>query len=107
MGAHAMQRMTVNQKLGISGRMLRAVGALLVAELIMGAVATATFMPDRQVAQRQAFPVSPSIFPVAPGDTIADRVLGQMDFSHNSGNFVDASTLSIGILAATGVAVDR
>lgn len=31
--------------------------------------------------------------PVGPGDTIADRVLGQPDFIHNNGNGVDPASL--------------
>ena len=51
-----MQRMTVNQKLGISGRMLRGIAALFATGLIVASVAAATFMPDRQVVQRLTFP---------------------------------------------------
>jgi len=44
---------------------------------------------------------------VASGDTIADRELGQPDFLHNSANFVDAQSLSLGFSSNAGVAVDQ
>jgi hypothetical protein len=95
----------MSQKRSNSGRMLSAIVALFGAGLMLASVAAAMFMPDRQVVQRLSFPVASSTFPVGPGDTIADRVLGQMDFFHNSGNFVDASTLRL--LFASQVAIDQ
>jgi len=63
---------------------------------------------DRQLAARQSIPPPSPLFvsPVGPGDTIADRELGQPDFLHNSANFVDAQSLSLGS-TNSGVAVDQ
>ena len=84
-------------------------GALIVlAEVVSipAFVPAISFMADRQDAQRLSFPVAKSSFVVAAGDTIADRVLGQMDFIHNTQNFADASTLDIQ-RSGTGVAIDQ
>ena len=69
------------------------------------AAQTQSFMPDRQVVQRLLFPIAASSFPVAAGDTIADHVLGQMDFVHATQNFAYASTLDLQRSLA-GVAID-
>ena len=86
---------------------------LLLSILISAAIASIpalapafSFMADRQDAQRLAFPVAPSGFVVSAGDTIADRVLGQMDFVHATQNFADASTLDLSRSAAK-VAIDQ
>lgn len=96
----------MNQRRCNKGRLLRAIVGLLVAGLMVVSPAAATFMPDRQVAQRLVFPVSNSSFPVAAGDTIADRVLGQMDFVHAAQNFATGSTLDLARSRA-GVAIDQ
>ncbi len=64
------------------------------------------FWPDRQLVQRLNFPVADSPFPVAAGDTVADHVLGQMDFAHGTLNFATASTLDLQRSQA-GIAIDR
>ena len=47
------------------------------------------------------------VTPVAAGDTIADRVLGQFDFFHNTANFVDAESLATNLINSfAGVVVD-
>ena len=87
--------------------------AILLAAIALLAVAVVplsldafSFMPDRQVSQRLLFPIADSPFPVAAGDTIADRELGQMDFAHGTQNFADASTLDLSRVAG-GVAIDQ
>ncbi len=79
----------------------------------MGALALASgaavqLRLDRQLAARQSIPPPSPLFvsPVGPGDTIADRELGQPDFLHNSANFVDPQSLSLGS-TNSGVAVDQ
>ena len=96
----------MNRRLGWHrrGLLFGALFALAMAVSIAAVVQATTFMPDRQVAQRLSFPVSPSAFPVAAGDTIADRVLGQMDFVHATQNFATASTFDF-FFARPGVAV--
>jgi len=77
-----------------------------VALLIPTTARSQTFLPDGRAAERQLFPVTKSEFAVAAGDTIADRVLGQMDFVHATQNFADASTLDIQ-RSLGAVAIDR
>lgn len=64
---------------------------------------------DRQLAARQSVPPASPLFvsPVALGDTIADRELGQPDFLHNSANFVGPQSLSLYSTSIPGVAIDQ
>jgi sugar lactone lactonase YvrE len=98
----------MNPRLGWyrSGLLFGALFALAIGVLIPGVVRAAKFMSDSQDAQRPLFPVAKSNFIVAAGDTIADRVLGQMDFVHATENFATASTLDLGRSFA-GVAIDQ
>lgn len=98
-----MRRRFGSHKFGI---VLIATVALAAAGLLSSDVGALSFMADRQDAQRLSFPVAKSSFVVAAGDTIADRVLGQMDFTHATENFADASTLDMERSVA-GVAIDQ
>jgi len=80
--------------------------SVLVAAAPSASSQTLTAASRDQHAERLSFPLVISKFPVAAGDTFADRVLGQMDFAHATQNFATASTLDLqGSLA--GVAIDQ
>jgi sugar lactone lactonase YvrE len=98
----------MRRKLGFHklGMLLAATFALAAAGLLSSDASAITFMPDRQDAQRLSFPVASPSFVMAAGDTIADRVLGQMDFVHATENFANASTLDLSRSFA-GVAIDQ
>lgn len=88
--------MKISQQRSSTRRVM--VRALLVAValgvLALVSLAAGTFRPDRQLAARLLMSPSPQfVSPVAPGDTIADRELGQPDFLYNGANFVDAQSM--------------
>ena len=85
---------------------------LLAAALALGVLglagAASALVASRPIAARALVkPVPDYVTPVAAGDTIADRVLGQFDFFHNTLNFVDAESLATnGANSFAGVVVD-
>lgn len=81
---------------------------VLVAAVGLASLADTTILLNGQIAARALIkPVPAYITPVASGDTIADRVLGQFDFFHNTSNFVDAESLATNTSTAfAGIAID-
>jgi hypothetical protein len=81
---------------------------VVVGVLAMTSGAGATISSNGGIlARAQVVSVPNYVTPVAAGDTIADRVLGQFDFFHNTSNFVDAESLATNTITAfAGVAID-
>src|SRR5271154_5358556 len=82
--------------------------AIATGALAMASAAGATIASNGRIAARALVKVAPNyLTPIAAGDTIADRVLGQFDFFHNTLNFVDAESLATNTSTAfAGIAID-
>ena len=86
-----------------------AVAAAVVTALALGSWAGTAIKPDRQLAVRAQIPIHPDFaFPIASGDTIADRELGQPDFFRGTANLVTPRSLNTAqFVLPNGVAIDQ
>ena len=85
------------------------VATAAMAALALGSWAGTAIKPDRQLAIRTQIPIHPDFaFPVASGDTIADRELGQPDFFRGTANLVTPRSLNTApFILPNGVAIDQ